>query len=851
MNVPSRKFTLSQAPVRKPIAEAILSCALALSVGAARAGLIDVNFANNTAAGYPPPISGAAALGAVGDQWNTISAGAGASVAGTYDLTNSTGTATNISLTMDVGNFDGGDHSGTGNQPLYMGYLFLDNSRTWGLPGPSTITLSGFAPGQPINLLLYADTSSAFTFQGRTLTPAGASKASFDPGNYVEYNGLLADSAGTISGAWSRVPGNTFAFLYGFQVDTNATAAPLGIGAQPADRLAYAGSNATFTVEVYGGAGTYAYQWYQNSTNLPGMTNATLTLSNVTAAMSGFTYHVTVRSGASSLTCSNATLSVLSGAQFIDVNFANNSVAGYPPGISGPAAIGYPGEFWNTVAGASGSSVSNTYSLKDTTGAASAITLNVTAGAFDGADNSAQSIRPLYMGDVFLDATSSYGPPGPSTMTLSGFGPGQQVSLFLYGSSGSSFTISNATRIPAGGDPSTFAPGNYAAFTNLAASADGVISCAWGVGTGNTFANLYGLQIRINTSVSLPVYLLTQPLGQVAYLGDAVTLATGAAGGTGSNYTYQWYQNGQILAGQTGASLSLNNVGMGLNGNTYDVKATDGHSSVTSSDAVVTVTNAMLVDANFRNAGEPLTISGAAAIGALGELWNTIIGSAGGNVATNSSGPAIYALHDTGGRPSGLSLNITAGTYDGNDHSGQPWQTLFKGYLFLDPSGTWGANGPSEVTISGIKAGETIDLLLYGSQASAFAFPTNATPLSPSGSDLASYNSGTYVEFDGLTPDSNGNVTGIWNNSGWGFLYGLQIINHALPSLTVDLEGGQAVIRWPTAATGFDLYSSGSLDSGAAWNHISSPAPSVDPSNTNLWRVSVPVSKPSFFRLRK
>lgn len=65
------------------------------------------------------------------------------------------------------------------------------------------------------------------------------------------------------------------------------------ISTQPQGATNVAGNNISLTVSAIGDAGPLAYQWYQNSTNLSGATNNTLTLTNAQPVNSG-NYTVTV-----------------------------------------------------------------------------------------------------------------------------------------------------------------------------------------------------------------------------------------------------------------------------------------------------------------------------------------------------------------------------------------------------------------------------------------------------------------------------------------------------------------------------------------------------------------------------
>ena len=85
------------------------------------------------------------------------------------------------------------------------------------------------------------------------------------------------------------------------------TAMP-GITAQPVSVVAIVGDNVDFDVTAAGSA-PLGYQWQLGGTNLPGATNATLTLTNITMSQAGF-YQAVVTNSAGSVTSSVATLTV-------------------------------------------------------------------------------------------------------------------------------------------------------------------------------------------------------------------------------------------------------------------------------------------------------------------------------------------------------------------------------------------------------------------------------------------------------------------------------------------------------------------------------------------------------------
>ena len=84
---------------------------------------------------------------------------------------------------------------------------------------------------------------------------------------------------------------------------------PPAIITQPACLTAASGGSASFNVGATG-ATPFTYQWQQNGTNLPGATNATLILTNISLSQSGYYYSVTVSNASGSVQSDNAWLTV-------------------------------------------------------------------------------------------------------------------------------------------------------------------------------------------------------------------------------------------------------------------------------------------------------------------------------------------------------------------------------------------------------------------------------------------------------------------------------------------------------------------------------------------------------------
>jgi len=512
MNHPQPQKNWFQALLKRLMNKTIGIGAVLLLAAVSHAQLIDVNF--QTTWFQPLPISGAAAIGSPGDQWNTFAGGGGGNVAGGgYFLNDTTGADSGLTLIMGTAFYDGADNRANAWPVFFKGDLFKLKNSTWAA-GPTTITITGFTPGEAVNLLLYSTYGyGTFTFANLPKVTYGFS-ATFTPGNYVEFDGLVADSTGKITGTWDYAPGSGYTTLCGMQIKRGAgvTAASLAWATQPVSHNAYAGGGTTFTALATGGngsgTGNYTYQWYQNTVLMTGQTNSTLKLINVTTNMSGYVYYATASDGVNTITSTNATL-LIAGLKLLDVNFSqgNNIYApSYPLAFSGAAAIGSPGDQWNTISAAPGGNAGGTYSLNDVTGAGSGVSLTIGTVFYDGTDKSSYGSQTLYKGDLFIGGAPYYA--GPTTIKLAGFAPGKVVNLILYGY-GAAFTFANVTNTATaqGGDETTFGTGNYSEFDGLVADNTGSITGTWDFAPGSGFSELFGLQV--NTGI------VTTPADQV------------------------------------------------------------------------------------------------------------------------------------------------------------------------------------------------------------------------------------------------------------------------------------------------------------------------------------------------
>src|SRR6185503_11232718 len=86
-------------------------------------------------------------------------------------------------------------------------------------------------------------------------------------------------------------------------------------------------------------------------------------------------------------------------------------------------------------------------------------------------------------------------------------------------------------------------------------------------------------------------------INQTACPGDNVTFAVSA---TGTSLSYQWYQDNNLLSGQTGSSLALNSVS-NVHAGTYSVVVVGACGNPVTNSATLTVNQNTVVTGGLTN----------------------------------------------------------------------------------------------------------------------------------------------------------------------------------------------------------------------------------------------------------
>jgi hypothetical protein len=541
-----------------------------------------------------------------GASWATLSTStAPYSIANTYGATaTSTLTITNAPVSMNGYKYRALAAGTCGNTTSSVATLYVGAT--------PAIT------GQPANASIATNANASFavtataslSYQWQVNTGGGFTNLS----NGGIYSGATSAIL-SITGATLGLSGNTYQVIVTGLASQTVTSNvvtltvndPPSISGQPANATVTAGSGTSFTVNASGTS--LSYQWrvnigagYANVTNggsYSGATTATLILSNVTAAMSGYLYQVVVTGvGAVSVTSAVALLTV-----------------NIPPSISGQ-----PSNATVTAGGNTSFSVSATG-----TGLAYQWQVNPGSG--------------------FVNVTNGGVYSGASTATLSIIGATAGLGGYSY-----QVVVSGAAAPPAISTPASLTvnvppsisgqPSNASVTTggntSFSVTATGTgLTYQWQANTGSGFGNvsngapysgattatlsitgatagMTGYQYQVVVSgaaappatsnpatltVNVPPNISGQPSNATVTAGGNTSFSITA---TGSSLTYQWQVNpgsgfgnvtdGGVYSGATTATLSITGATAGMSGYSYQVVVSGTVAPpATSSPATLTV----------------------------------------------------------------------------------------------------------------------------------------------------------------------------------------------------------------------------------------------------------------------
>ncbi len=227
----------------------------------------------------------------------------------------------NPGLTLSFGNISGWSTASGETNGAYSSAVagistngfFNYGSKGSGLP--ATFTLSGVPVGQCVSIYAVdgwngAALAPVIIYGGQTNT---VTAGSFDVSPAIEefqYVGTAIATNDCVTGSWTGIGGPTVEGQIGGMI-IQVQSIPLdNLAIAPSSVTPQCGTNVTFTASVYG-LPPITYQWYDNNTNaIPGATNASFTLVDLTNANAG-NYTVVAQNAYGSLTNITTITSVL------------------------------------------------------------------------------------------------------------------------------------------------------------------------------------------------------------------------------------------------------------------------------------------------------------------------------------------------------------------------------------------------------------------------------------------------------------------------------------------------------------------------------------------------------------
>jgi hypothetical protein len=341
---------------------------------------------------------------------------------------------------------------------------------------------------------------------------------------------------------------------------------PPSIAQQPIGTNVLAGQ--TFSLSVMtAGTAPLAYQWMFENQNLPGATNATLTVSNAQAANEGI-YSVTVQ---------NAVGSVVSGPILVRVEPAAPAIVSGPASLAVPAAtnvvfsvVGAGSQpmsymwFFNgaPIAAATGSQ----YSISD---AQAWNAGNYQVAVINGFGSVTSSVATLSVTPViprFIAQPAGAILPAGTNLTLTGTAIGSEPIDYIW--------LHNNVEVAGASQPSL-------TFTNLKVIDGGDYALV----AFNVLGSSTSAPALVTVTTTPPVFV-QQPASASVLAGGSVSFTSLA---TGNNpLQYQWFFQGAPMPTQTNSQMTLNPVSPSAGG-LYFVVATNPFGVATSAVAQLTV----------------------------------------------------------------------------------------------------------------------------------------------------------------------------------------------------------------------------------------------------------------------
>jgi len=390
---------------------------------------------------------------------------------------------------------------------------------------------------------------------------------------------------------------------------------PPTFSTQPVAQTTNAGSSATFTIAATGNP-TPTYQWQvstnggtsytalSNGSGVSGATGVSLTLSALTAAMNGNIYQAVATNSVNAVPSNPATLTVDFTPAFLTQPVAQTANAG-ASAVFSVATTGNPAPTYqwqvSTNGGTSYTALSNGIGVSGATAATLSLT-NLTAGMNGNlykvvASNSVNTV-PSNPATLTVDFTPAFSTQ-PSTQTANA-GASAIFSVATTGNPAPTYQWQVSTNGGTSYSPLSNGAGISGAtsasltLSNLTVGMNGYIyEVVASNGLGSVTSTPQTLTVDFAPAFS------TQPAAQTANAGTSATFTAAATGNPAPGYQWKVSTNGGVnltaltdgagVSGSATASLTLSNLTAGMNGYIYEVVASNGLGSVTSTPQTLTV----------------------------------------------------------------------------------------------------------------------------------------------------------------------------------------------------------------------------------------------------------------------